>query len=58
MVAAGPFADGDELRGVVIYRVDSLEAARKMAEADPAVQAGRVRIEMFDWWVAEGVLPK
>jgi uncharacterized protein YciI len=45
LVAAGPFADGGDLRGIYVFAVDSAEAARIAAE-DPAVKAGRLRLEL------------
>jgi uncharacterized protein len=51
MVAAGPLSDqGDErLRGICIYRVDSLDRARELAESDPAVVAGRFEVDAMTW---------
>ena len=57
LVVAGPFGDNTDLRGVFVFRVASLEEAKALAETDPAVQAGRLVIEMHPWQVPEGVLP-
>lgn len=56
MVVAGPFErQSDEtLRGACIYRVATLEEARALAEGDPAVRAGRLRVEVMTWWVGKG----
>ena len=58
MVIAGPFSDQADqtLRGMCLYRVGSLEEARKLAEADPMVQAGRLRVEVLSWWVEKGYM--
>jgi uncharacterized protein YciI len=58
MVVAGPFADQRDpaYRGACIYRVGTPEEARALAEADPAVQAGRLRVEVVTWWVGKGYL--
>jgi uncharacterized protein len=37
LVGAGPFSDGGRLRGVFLFKVASLEEARALAEADPAM---------------------
>ena len=57
LVVAGPFGGKGTLRGIFIFRVDSLEEAKQLAETDPAVQAGRLAIEMRPWMVPDGVLP-
>ena len=57
LVVAGPFGDNTNLRGIFVFRVASLEEAKALAETDPAVQAGRLVIEMHPWLVPEGVLP-
>jgi uncharacterized protein YciI len=51
MVAAGPLSDqvDERLRGVSIYRVDSLDRARELAESDPAVVAGRLEVAAMTW---------
>ena len=51
IVTNGPVTNqGDEsLRGLTIYRAGSLERARELAEADPAVRAGRLEIEAMHW---------
>ena len=58
MVAAGPFGDQEDesLRGLALYRVGSIEEARRLAEADPAVQAGRLEVEVMTWYTQKGAL--
>jgi len=55
MLLAGPFADSGELRGMCVYRVDSEAEARSLAESDPAVQAGRLAVEVHPWMSAKGI---
>jgi hypothetical protein len=38
------------LRGLAFYRTGSLGDARRLAEQDPAVRAGRLAIEVMTWW--------
>ena len=57
IIINGPSPGGDHLRGVSVYRVDSLEEAKALAEADPAVQAGRLAVEVHPWWVSASRLP-
>lgn len=58
LVAAGPFGDQEDesLRGLALYRVGSVEEARRLAEQDPAVQAGRLEVEVMTWYTEKGAL--
>ena len=50
MVLAGPFGDGGDLRGLFFYDVKTMEEARELVDSDPAVKAGRLRVELHPWW--------
>lgn len=54
LVAAGPCGDGD-LRGVFVFATESLDEARALADTDPAVQAGRLRVELHTFLGAPGI---
>ncbi len=56
MVVAGPFSDQADpaYRGVCIYRVGSVGEARALAEQDPIVKAGQLRVEAMTWWYGKG----
>lgn len=45
LVAAGPSGPDGDLRGILVLAVESVDEARALAESDPAVQAGRLRVE-------------
>lgn len=57
LVVAGPFGDNGVLRGIFVFKVGSLAEARALAETDPAVQAGRLALDIHPWQVPEGILP-
>ena len=57
LVVAGPFADNGRLRGIFVFKVASIEEARSLAATDPAVQAGRLALQIHPWLVPEGILP-
>ncbi len=50
LVLAGPFMDGGELRGIFVFNTESVEEAKKWTETDPAVQSGRLEMELHPWY--------
>jgi uncharacterized protein YciI len=58
MVIAGPFGDQQDksFRGMCVYRVGSIDEARELAEADPAVKAGRLKVDVMTWYVEKGYM--
>ena len=50
LVVAGPFEDNGELRGIFIFNVTSMEEAKTLTESDPAVQSGRLIMELHPWY--------
>jgi len=57
LIAAGPFGDDGQLRGIFVFRVGSLDEARALTATDPAVQAGRLAVDIHPWLVPDGILP-
>jgi len=55
VAANGPLVEKTDptMRGMSVYTV-GLDEARRLAEADPAVRAGRFRVDIARWAVAEG----
>jgi uncharacterized protein YciI len=49
LVAAGPFMEDGDLRGIFVFKTATLEEANELTNTDPAVQAGRLRIELYEW---------
>jgi uncharacterized protein len=58
ILVAGPFEGSGELRGIFIMDCKSLEEAEEYAKTDPAVIAGRLKIEIIPWWTAKGTVIK
>jgi len=60
VVTNGPVRDQPDpaLRGLAFYRTGSLEQARQLAEADPAVLAGRLTIEIMTWYCPPGTMSR
>lgn len=55
LLVAGPFTDDGDLRGLFVFRTGTLEEAKAMAEQDPAVKAGRLRLEWHPWFAAKNI---
>ena len=47
---AGPFLDDGELRGIYIFNVKTIEEAKALTETDPAIQQGRLVMELHPWY--------
>lgn len=56
LVLTGPFMDSEEVRGIFIFNVETIEEARKLTESDPAVQAGRLEMELRSWYGSAALL--
>jgi uncharacterized protein YciI len=58
LVVAGPFDEQQDptARGLCLYKTETLEEARKLAEEDPAVKAGRLKVELMAWYTEKGAL--
>jgi len=60
VVTNGPVIEQPDpsLRGLTFYRTGSLEESRRLAEADPAVRAGRLAVEIMTWYCPPGTMRK
>ena len=55
LLLAGPFTDNGDLRGIFVFKVGSIEEAQELAAADPAVKAGRLRLDIHPWYSARNI---
>jgi uncharacterized protein YciI len=55
-IIGGPLDGSEELRGVVVLDVGSVEAADAVMAEDPWVRAGRLEAEIHPWWTAKGIV--
>jgi uncharacterized protein YciI len=58
LLVAGPLDDQPDprMRGIEIFRVGSLEEAKRLAADDPAVKAGRLEPVVMTWYTEKGAL--
>jgi uncharacterized protein YciI len=54
LIAAGPMMDNGDLRGIFLFKA-SMEEAKALAAEDPAIKAGRLRMEIFTWMGPKGI---
>ncbi len=50
LIVAGPFLDDQDIRGIFIFNVESVEEAEKLTATDPAIQAGVLKMELHPWF--------
>ena len=51
LAVAGPFGTNDkQFRGLFIFAVDSVDAARELASTDPTVKAGVFTVDYVPWY--------
>jgi len=50
----GPFGDEGEIRGIVVYNTPTQKEADSLANLDPMVKAGRLKVEVHPWWAEKG----
>lgn len=50
LVMAGPFFGNEDLRGLYIFAVETLEEAEELTSTDPAIKAGVLKMELKEWY--------
>lgn len=56
LILAGPFFGNDELRGIYIFDVQTLEEAKALTETDPAIKAGVLKMDLKEWYGSAALL--
>ena len=56
LLVSGPISDNAEWRGLFIFKCANLAEAEALAAADPAVLAGRFKIEVHPWLTEKGAI--
>ena len=55
LIAAGPMMDDGDLRGIFLFKAASLDEAKALAAEDPAIKAGRLKLDLFTWMGPKGI---
>lgn len=50
LVLAGPFFGDGDLRGLYVFASESIEEAEEWTKTDPAIQAGSLVMELYEWY--------
>lgn len=61
IIVAGPFeVDKDHpMRGIVLFPGDTpKEEVERLTKMDPAVKAGRLKVEILKWWTPKGAIKR
>ncbi|HYA10393.1 MAG TPA: YciI family protein [Thermoplasmata archaeon] len=54
-IATGPLEGDLELRGILIFRTDSVARAEELMRSDPVVRGGRLLLELHRWYAPAGL---
>jgi acetyl esterase len=55
LIIAGPMGDDSDVLGIFIFHNITMEEARALVAADPAVKAGRMTVELHPWYAGAGI---
>jgi uncharacterized protein YciI len=58
LIAAGPFEEGGNNQGLLIFDVETIADAEKLEGEDPRVKNRELKMETFYWWAAKGTTLK
>ncbi len=50
LVLAGPFFGDNDLRGIYIFDVETIEEAEALTNTDPAIKAGSLVMDLHKWY--------
>lgn len=50
LVLAGPFEDDGAFAGIYVFDVTTIAEATELTRTDPAIQAGRLEMELHPWY--------
>lgn len=50
LIAAGPFVEGGDFRGLYLFDVKTIEEAKQLTESDPSIKEGYFKVEFIKWY--------
>jgi uncharacterized protein len=55
LIVYGPIEGNSDLRGILVFRTESLDRARDLMRNDPWVIRGALVLELFSWFAPTGL---
>ncbi|MEO6392589.1 MAG: YciI family protein [Pyrinomonadaceae bacterium] len=55
LVLAGPFEGKQDMRGIYIFDVPTIDEAKLLVDTDPAVKGGLFDVEYYQWYVSAAI---
>ena len=56
LIVVGPFLDDQDIKGIFIFNVSTVEEAKKLTETDSAIKAGSLVMELHPWYGSAGLV--
>ncbi len=56
LALAGPLEQAGDMRGIFVFRIKDEDKIKSMVGTDPAVQTGRLKVDLYPLYLAAGVL--
>jgi len=55
-LVAGPLPDNDRIQQVAVLDLDNAKDAAFVFQHSPAIETGRLQLEIYSWWAPDGIL--
>lgn len=55
LITTGPVEESGELRGILIFRADSIDRVRELMHTDPLVAGGYLVLDLYRWFSPAGL---
>lgn len=56
LLLAGPMMADEDIRGIYLFDVRTIDEAKKLTETDPAIQTGSLIMEMHPWYGSAAIM--
>jgi uncharacterized protein YciI len=55
LITTGPVEEAGELRGILVFRTDSVPRAQELMKHDPLVGGGYLLLDLYTWFAPAGL---
>ena len=56
LITCGPLEEDTDLRGILVFRTDSVSLARELMRTDPLIASGRLILDAHTWYAPAGLV--